>query len=101
MCENFDEIAAFIAEMEPKRDALDYEIDGVVVKVNSTALQQEFGATSKAPRWAIAYKYPARQSTTKLLGISVQVGRTGCADAGCAPGTHLARGYDRGARQPA
>jgi DNA ligase (NAD+) len=76
-CTNFDEIAAFIAEMEPKRDALDYEIDGVVVKVNSTALQQEFGATSKAPRWAIAYKYPARQSTTKLLGISVQVGRTG------------------------
>lgn len=77
LCSNFEELTAFIAEMEPKRDALDYEIDGVVVKVNSTALQQEFGATSKAPRWAIAYKYPARQSTTKLLGISVQVGRTG------------------------
>lgn len=77
LCANFDELAAFIAEMEPKRDELDYEIDGVVVKVNSTALQQEFGATSKAPRWAIAYKYPARQSTTKLLGISIQVGRTG------------------------
>jgi DNA ligase (NAD+) len=77
LCANFEELTAFIAEMEPKRDALDYEIDGVVVKVNSTALQQEFGATSKAPRWAIAYKYPARQSTTKLLSISVQVGRTG------------------------
>jgi DNA ligase (NAD+) len=63
--------------MEPKRDELDYEIDGVVVKVNSTALQEEFGATTKAPRWAIAYKYPARQATTKLLDIHVQVGRTG------------------------
>ena len=77
LCENFDELAAFIHEMEPKRDELDYEIDGVVVKVNSTALQEEFGATTKAPRWAIAYKYPARQSTTKLLSISIQVGRTG------------------------
>lgn len=77
LCTNFEELVEFINEMEPKRDGLDYEIDGVVVKVNSTALQQEFGATSKAPRWAIAYKYPARQSTTKLLGISVQVGRTG------------------------
>ncbi len=77
LCSEFDEIAAFIAEMEPKRDDLDYEIDGVVVKVNSTALQDEFGATTKAPRWAIAYKYPARQSTTRLLGIGIQVGRTG------------------------
>lgn len=77
LCANFDELVAFIADMEPKRDELDYEIDGVVVKVNSTALQQEFGATTKAPRWAIAYKYPARQSTTKLLDIQVQVGRTG------------------------
>ena len=77
LCKNYDELAAFIAEMEPMRDELDYEIDGVVVKVNSTALQEEFGATTKAPRWAIAYKYPARQSTTKLLDIQVQVGRTG------------------------
>lgn len=76
-CTNFDDIAAFIAEMEPKRDGLDYEIDGVVVKVNSTALQDEFGTTTKAPRWAIAYKYPARQGTTLLLGIGIQVGRTG------------------------
>ena len=77
VCANFDELAAFIAEMETVRDGLDYEIDGVVVKVNSTRLQDEFGTTSKAPRWAIAYKYPARQATTRLLGISIQVGRTG------------------------
>lgn len=77
LCSNFDELVAFINEMETTRDSLDYEIDGVVVKVNSTALQDEFGATSKAPRWAIAYKYPARQATTKLLGIEVSVGRTG------------------------
>ena len=77
LCANFDELAAFIAEIEPKRDELDYEIDGVVVKVNSTALQEEFGATTKAPRWAIAYKYPARKAFTKLNDILVSVGRTG------------------------
>ncbi|MBP7416379.1 MAG: NAD-dependent DNA ligase LigA [Pyrinomonadaceae bacterium] len=77
VCANFDELAAFITEMETVRDGLDYEIDGVVVKVNSTALQDEFGTTTKAPRWAIAYKYPARQATTRLLGIGIQVGRTG------------------------
>ena len=77
LCENYDELCEFIEKMEPMRDSLDYEIDGVVVKVNSTALQQEFGATTKAPRWAIAYKYPARQSMTKLLSIEIQVGRTG------------------------
>lgn len=77
LCHDFDQLVEFINEMETNRDALDYEIDGVVVKVNSTALQDEFGATSKAPRWAIAYKYPARQATTKLLGIEISVGRTG------------------------
>lgn len=77
LCADFDELAAFVVEMETVRDSLDYEIDGVVVKVNSTALQDEFGATTKAPRWAIAYKYPARQATTRLLGIGIQVGRTG------------------------
>ena len=77
LCTSFDELARFVAEMEPARDELDYDIDGVVVKVNSTNLQQEFGATTKAPRWAIAYKYPARQATTKLVDIHVQVGRTG------------------------
>jgi len=77
LCANYDELAAFIDQMETKRDGLDYEIDGVVVKVNSTSLQDEFGTTTKAPRWAIAYKYPARQATTKLLDIGIQVGRTG------------------------
>lgn len=77
LCESFDELCEFIAKMEPLRDELDYEIDGVVVKVNSTSLQDQFGATTKAPRWAIAYKYPARQATTKLQDIQVQVGRTG------------------------
>src|SRR5688500_16501308 len=77
LCKHFDELKEFVEKMEPDREALDYDIDGVVVKVNSTALQEEFGATTKAPRWAIAYKYPARQATTKLVDIHVQVGRTG------------------------
>jgi len=77
LCRNIDEVIEFCNLMQTKRDELDYDIDGVVVKVNSTALQQEFGATTKAPRWAIAYKYPALQVTTKLNNIVVQVGRTG------------------------
>lgn len=77
LCANFEELAAFIEKMQNLRDALDYEIDGVVVKVNQTRLQEEFGATTKAPRWAIAYKYPALQATTQLKDIIVQVGRTG------------------------
>jgi DNA ligase (NAD+) len=77
LCRSIDEVIDFCNEMEAERDQWDYEIDGVVVKVNSTALQEEFGATTKAPRWAIAYKYPARQATTKVLSIVVQVGRTG------------------------
>jgi DNA ligase (NAD+) len=76
-CETIDEVIAFCNEMEAKRDGLEYEIDGVVVKVNSKALQDEFGTTTKAPRWAIAYKYPARQATTQVENIIVQVGRTG------------------------
>ncbi len=77
LCTDYEGLVAFVNEMEPMRDQLDYEIDGVVVKVNSTALQQEFGATTKAPRWAIAYKYPARKAFTKLMDIEVSVGRTG------------------------
>jgi DNA ligase (NAD+) len=77
LCPTIDDFIAFCNEMEAVRDELAYEIDGVVVKVNSTALQDEFGATTKAPRWAIAYKYPARQATTKINDIIVQVGRTG------------------------
>jgi DNA ligase (NAD+) len=77
LCKTIDEVIAFCNDMEARRDALRYEIDGVVVKVNSTALQEEFGATTKSPRWAIAYKYPARQATTRVNDIIVQVGRTG------------------------
>ena len=77
LCKTIDEVIEFCNQMELHRDELGYEIDGVVVKVNSTALQDEFGATTKAPRWAIAYKYPARQATTQVLEIVVQVGRTG------------------------
>lgn len=77
LCRNFDELAEFIEKMQGLRDSLDYEIDGVVVKVNQTRLQEEFGSTSKAPRWAIAYKYPAMQATTQLEAIHIQVGRTG------------------------
>src|SRR5918997_3457934 len=76
-CPDIEEVIKFCNEMEAERDRLAYEIDGVVVKVNSTALQDEFGATAKSPRWAIAYKYPARQATTKVIDIIVQVGRTG------------------------
>ncbi|HMH43536.1 MAG TPA: NAD-dependent DNA ligase LigA, partial [Pyrinomonadaceae bacterium] len=77
LCPSIDEVVDFCNRMEAKRDDLDYEIDGVVVKVNSTALQDQFGATGKAPRWAIAYKYAARQATTRVNDIVVQVGRTG------------------------
>jgi DNA ligase (NAD+) len=77
LCEGIDEVIAYCDAWEPKREALAYDIDGVVVKVNSTPIQHELGFTSKAPRWAIAYKYPARQETTVVKDIRVQVGRTG------------------------
>ncbi|HEX8353313.1 MAG TPA: NAD-dependent DNA ligase LigA, partial [Pyrinomonadaceae bacterium] len=76
-CPDIEQVIEFCNRMEAERDRLEYEIDGVVVKVDSTALQDEFGATSKSPRWAIAYKYPARQATTRVESIVVQVGRTG------------------------
>jgi DNA ligase (NAD+) len=74
---NFEEILHFINQWEEKRETLPYEIDGVVIKVNSTALQRELGFTGKAPRWAIAYKYAARGGITQIENIHVQVGRTG------------------------
>lgn len=77
LCKTIEEVIEFAGRIEAKRDALDYEIDGLVVKVNSNALQEEFGTTNKAPRWAIAFKYAARQATTQVLKIVVQVGRTG------------------------
>lgn len=77
LCANIEAVIEFCGAMQTMRDELDYDIDGVVVKINSTRLQEEFGATNKAPRWAIAYKYPALQATTRLNEINVQVGRTG------------------------
>ncbi|AXE54295.1 NAD-dependent DNA ligase LigA [Aurantimicrobium sp. MWH-Uga1] len=69
--------AAFIREMGAARDSVEHEIDGIVVKVDDMATQRELGATSRAPRWAIAYKYPPEQVNTKLVDIRVSVGRTG------------------------
>jgi len=77
LCRDVDEVAEFCAGWESRREDLPYEIDGVVVKVDSIAEQQAIGYTAKAPRWAIAYKYPARQAVTTVENIEVQVGRTG------------------------
>jgi len=74
---SMDEVWSFIQQWEAKRESLPYEIDGIVVKVDRTGLQDELGFTGKAPRWAIAYKYAARAGITKLEDIRVQVGRTG------------------------
>src|SRR5205807_1316429 len=74
---SMEEVWAFIQQWEGKRDSLPYEIDGIVVKVDRIALQDELGFTGKAPRWAIAYKYAARAGITQLEDIRVQVGRTG------------------------
>ncbi|MDQ6663275.1 MAG: NAD-dependent DNA ligase LigA [Acidobacteriota bacterium] len=77
LCDTLEDVLAFCAEWENKRETLPYEIDGVVVKVDSIAQQQILGVTSKAPRWAIAFKYAARQASTEIESIGVQVGRTG------------------------
>ena len=74
---SMDEVWAFIQRWEGKRDSLPYEIDGIVIKVDRTSLQDELGFTGKAPRWAIAYKYAARAGITKLEAVRWQVGRTG------------------------
>lgn len=76
-CSGLEELLAFIRDWEEKRETLPYEIDGVVAKVDSVAQQETLGWTAKAPRWAIAFKYPARQAETILEAIEVQVGRTG------------------------
>jgi DNA ligase (NAD+) len=74
---SMDEVWEFIRQWEAKRDSLPYEIDGIVIKVDRTSLQDELGFTGKAPRWAIAYKYAARAGITKLENVRWQVGRTG------------------------
>ena len=76
-CRDIEEAIAFCHEWESKRETLPHEIDGVVLKVNPVALQEELGATAKAPRWAIAYKFAARQAATTVRDIQVHVGRTG------------------------
>ena len=77
LCDGIEAIIKYCESWDAKREKLPYEIDGVVIKVNSTALQNELGFTAKAPRWAIAFKYPARQEQTVVNDIIVQVGRTG------------------------
>ncbi len=77
LCGAIEDVLRFCDEWERKRETLPYEIDGVVVKVDSIAQQNRLGATAKAPRWAIAFKYAARQGCTEVLSIGVQVGRTG------------------------
>lgn len=77
ICRSLKEILAYQSEMETQRDDLPYEIDGLVVKVNSTELQGRLGEIARSPRWAVAYKFKARQATTRILDIQPQVGRTG------------------------
>jgi DNA ligase (NAD+) len=77
ICRSLEEIFAYQSEMEDRRDELPYEIDGLVVKVNSLELQNRLGEIARSPRWAIAYKFKARQATTLILDIQPQVGRTG------------------------
>jgi DNA ligase (NAD+) len=76
-CGSIEDVKNYCRKWEEKREKLPYEIDGIVIKVNEYWLQQELGFTSKAPRWAIAYKYPARQETTTVREVVFQVGRTG------------------------
>jgi DNA ligase (NAD+) len=76
-CRSIEDVEKFYTEWEERRDSLDYEIDGLVVKVDDISLQQALGFTSKAPRWAIAVKFQARQAETKLENIIANVGRTG------------------------
>jgi DNA ligase (NAD+) len=77
LCHGVKEVEDYITRWDAKREKLGYDIDGIVVKVNEVGLQNELGFTSKAPRWAIAYKYQAHQETTLLKQIEVSVGRTG------------------------
>lgn len=76
-CKDLDAVMRVIDEWEQRRNKLDYEIDGLVIKVNSAAHRRRLGATSKSPRWVIAYKYPAQVARTKVNNIIVQVGKTG------------------------
>ena len=77
VCRNLDEVKKYHTDLLNKRDEIPYEIDGIVIKVNDLELQKRIGVRTRTPRWAVAYKFPAREETTRLLDIKVQVGRTG------------------------
>ncbi|MFC2169775.1 NAD-dependent DNA ligase LigA [Acidobacteriota bacterium] len=77
LCSSLEEVLSFFEEWRERRDSLEYDVDGIVVKVNSTEQQRLLGSTAKFPRWAISFKFPARQTTTKINNIIIQVGRTG------------------------
>ena len=77
LCHNIEDIEAYLAYWDKAREELPYATDGAVVKVNDFALQNRLGATAKAPRWAVAYKFKAEEALTKLLSVDFQVGRTG------------------------
>jgi DNA ligase (NAD+) len=77
LCNNIDDVIQFISFWESERKNLPYDIDGVVVKLNSLSQQKDLGYTAKSPRWAIAYKYKAEEALTRLLSVTFQVGRTG------------------------
>ncbi len=83
LCSDLDQVIEFCRNWETKRDNLTYDIDGVVVKVNNIAQEKTLGATLKSPRWAVAYKFAARQATTEVLKIVVNVGRTGVITPAC------------------
>lgn len=77
LCRNLDEVMDFIRYWDQARESLPFATDGVVIKVNSYAMQKQLGSTAKAPRWAVAYKFKAEQALTRLLSVDFQVGRTG------------------------
>ena len=77
LCKTIDEVVDYIMYWEEHKQGLPYEIDGIVIKVNSYSLQEEIGSTQKSPRWATAYKFPEEELATKLLDIELSVGRTG------------------------
>jgi len=77
LCNGTDEVLDFYCDIQNKRSALGYDIDGTVLKINDIALQEKLGFISKAPRWAIAYKFPAQEELTRLNDVEFQVGRTG------------------------
>lgn len=77
LCKNFEDIIHYCHKFQSQRNDIPYEVDGVVIKVNSFIQQKRLGSTSKSPRWAVAYKFPAQRATTVVKNITIQVGRTG------------------------